>query len=311
MTDREKFLEQARKYIGVNGDYVCNKKLGLGVVVDWCAYSISAIMNDCGFIGKYQGGIYGFASDAAREDSGKLGEWFRKGEKTPQPGDYIMFRYSSFTMPIDKYSASHVGIVESVNGNVITTLEGNVDGGSSNWAATSSYRRKTRYLSSDDVYAFYRPLWQGENEPKTTSSSSGTDSKKIDVVYQVHTLGGSWLPDVKNLDDFAGIENRSVDGIRISLSSGHIRYRVHLTGGGWLPWVTDRTDYAGLYGRAIDCIQAELVGLDGYAVEYRVSTVGSTSYLPWVRGWNDADDNGYAGIYGKSVDKVQIRIIKA
>jgi len=116
MTDREKFLEQARKYIGVNGDYVCNKKLGLGVVVDWCAYSISAIMNDCGFIGKYQGGIYGFASDAAREDSGKLGEWFRKGEKTPQPGDYIMFRYASFTNPIDKFSASHVGIVEAVNG---------------------------------------------------------------------------------------------------------------------------------------------------------------------------------------------------
>ena len=27
MTDREKFLEQARKYIGVNGDYVCNKKV--------------------------------------------------------------------------------------------------------------------------------------------------------------------------------------------------------------------------------------------------------------------------------------------
>ena len=311
MTDREKFLEQARKYIGVNGDYVCSKKLHLGLVCDWCAYSISAIMKDCGFIGKYQGGIYGYASDAAREDSGKYGTWFRKGDKKPQPGDYIMFRYSSFTTPIDKYSASHVGIVESVSGNVITTLEGNVDGSSANWAATSSYKRKTRYLSSDDVYAFYRPFWKGEDEPKTTATSSGTDSKKIDVVYQVHTLGGSWLPDVKNLDDFAGIENRSVDGIRISLSSGHIRYRVHLTGGGWLPWVTDRTDYAGLYGRAIDCIQAELVGLDGYAVEYRVSTVGSKNYLPWVRGWNDADDNGYAGIYGKSVDKVQIRIIKA
>ena len=144
MTDREKFLKQARQYIDVTGNYVCNTRLHLGMVVDWCAYSISAITDDCGFIGKYQGGIYGFASDAAREDNGKLGKWFRKGEKAPQPGDYIMFRYSDFTNVLDKYSASHVGIVESVDGDIITTLEGNVDGYSYAWAATSSFKRKTR-----------------------------------------------------------------------------------------------------------------------------------------------------------------------
>ena len=137
MTDRQRVLQQARTYIGVDGDYVCNEKLHLGFVCDWCAYSISSIMKDCGFIGKYQGGIYGFASDAAREDSGKLGEWFRKGTKSPQPGDYIMFRYSDFTNVLDKYSASHVGIVESVDGDVITTLEGNVDGYGDDWAGTS------------------------------------------------------------------------------------------------------------------------------------------------------------------------------
>lgn len=308
MTDREKFLAQARKYIGVNGNYVCNVKLRLGLICDWCAYSISAIMKDCGFIGKYQGGIYGYASDAAREDSGKYGEWFRKGEKVPQPGDYIMFRYSSFTTPIDKYSASHVGIVEKVNGNILTTLEGNVDGSSSNWAATSSFKRKTRDLSSPDVYAFYRPFWQGE-EPKTTATSSGTDNgKSVDVVYQAHTIGGTWLPNVKNTDDYAGVESRPIDGIRLSLSTGHIRYRVHLIGGSWLPWVTDRTDYAGIYGRKIDCVQMELVGFEGHAVEYRVSTTGSTGYLPWVRNFNKINGDGYAGILGKAVDKLQIRI---
>ena len=311
MTDREKFLAQARKYIGVNGNYVCNTKLRLCLICDWCAYSISAIMKDCGFIGKYQGGIYGYASDAAREDSGKLGEWFRKGEKAPQPGDYIMFRYSSFTTPIDKYSASHVGIVESFSGNIITTLEGNVDGYGSDWAATSSFKRKTRYLFDSDVYAFYRPFWQGEDKPKTTATSSGTDSSKsIDAVYQVHTIGGTWLPNVKNMDDFAGVENRPIDGIMASVSKGNIRYRVKLVDGAWLPWVTNRTDYAGIYGRKIDCIQMELVGLDGYAAEYRVSTTGSTGYLPWVRNWNSTGSDGYAGVFGKCADKVQIRIVK-
>lgn len=302
MTDREKFLNQARTYIGKTGRYVCIEKLKLGMIVDWCAYSISSIMKDCGFIGKYQGGIYGFASDAAREDHGKYGTWFLKGEKAPQPGDYIMFKYASFTNPIDKYSASHVGIVESVNGNTITTLEGNVDGYGNNWAGTSTYKRKTRYLSSQDVYSFYRPNWQGEEKPKTISIP--------DVIYQVHLAGGSWLANVKNTSDFAGLKNRPIDGIKANVSTGHIRYRAHIIGGSWLPWVTDRTDYAGLYGKYIDCIQMELSGLDGYAVEYRVSTAQSKSYLPWVRGWNDKNEDGYAGIYGVAVDKLQIRIVK-
>ena len=268
MTDREKFLQQARSYIGVMGNYVCNTKLKLGMIADWCAYSISAIMQDCGFIGKYQGGIYGFASDAAREDNGKLGDWFRKGTKAPQPGDYIMFRYSDFTNVLDKYSASHVGIVESVDGNVITTLEGNVDGYGYAWAATSSFKRKTRYLSNPDVYAFYRPYWQDE----TKSTSTGSKASDIDIIYQVHTVGGSWLPEVKNLTDYAGVKERAIDGIRVRVSNGHVRYRVKCVGDrNYLSWVRDLDDYAGIYGRAIDCVQMEIYGVAGYIVEYRVS----------------------------------------
>lgn len=313
MTDRERFLDTARKYIGVNGNYVCNTKLRLGMIVDWCAYSISSIMKDCGFIRKYQGGIYGFASDAAREDNGKYGEWFKKGTKTPQPGDYIMFRYSSFLNPIDKYSASHVGIVEKVNGNTLTTLEGNVDGYGSDWASTSSFKRKTRYLSSGDVYAFYRPYWQGEKKTTSTGTSSDTQSD-IDVIYQVHTVGGAWLPNVRNLEDFAGLENRAIDGIRISVGKGHIRYRVKLVGNtNYLPWVRDREDFAGILGKKIDCVQMEFYGLSHtatYRTEYRVSTTGSTGYLPWVKNYNLIDSNGYAGVIGMPIDKLQVIIVK-
>lgn len=308
MTDREKFLQQARQYIYVTGNYVCNTRLHLGMVVDWCAYSISAIMDDCGFIGKYQGGIYGFASDAAREDNGKLGEWFRKGEKAPQPGDYIMFRYSDFLDPLDKYSASHVGIVEKVDGDIITTLEGNVDGYSYAWAATSSFKRKTRYLSNPDVYAFYRPYWQ--DETKSTSTGSKASDSDIDITYQVHTIDGSWLPEVTNLDDFAGLEGKAIDGVRAHVSKGHIRYRVKCVGDrNYLPWVRDLEDYAGLYGKPIDSVQIHFYGLDGYIVEYRVSPV-SSDYLPFVRGYNVINDDGYAGIDGLSIDRLQAVIIK-
>jgi hypothetical protein len=319
MTDREKVLSTARSFIGKTGKDICLDELHLGLICDWCAYSISAIMKRCGFIGKYQGGIYGYASDAAREDSGKLGTWFRKGEKTPQPGDYIMFRYASFTNPIDKFSASHVGLVEEVNGNVLTTLEGNVDGYGNNWAATSSYKRKTRLLTNPDVYAFYRPNWQGES--KTTGSSAAAKSQQANInaaksqqaniFYQVFCCG-RWQPEVKNTTDYAGVEKAPTMGIYARVPGAHIRYRVHTIGGVWLPWVTDREDFAGWgsLNKSIDCVQAEVIGLPGYTVEYRVSTTGSKNYLPWVRGWNDKNDDGYAGIYGKAIDKLQMRIVK-
>ena len=133
--------------------------------------------------------------------------------------------------------------------------------------------------------------------------------QQVNIFYQVFCCG-RWQPYVKNLSDYAGLSGKPIYGLRCKVSKGHIRYRAHIIGGSWLPWVTDRTDYAGLYGKYIDCIQMELSGLDGYAVEYRVSTAQSKSYLPWVRGWNDKNEDGYAGIYGVAVDKLQIRIVK-
>ena len=87
---------------------------------------------------------------------------------------------------------------------------------------------------------------------------------------------------------------------------------MHIVGGTWLPWVTDTEDFAGktkLNGY-VDCVQMDLTGVDGYTVEYRVSTNKSTSYLPWVRGYNTVNDNGYAGIYGVAIDKLQCGIVK-
>ena len=40
-----------------------------------------------------------------------------------------MFKYASFTNPVDKYSASHIGIVEKVEGGIVYTVEGNTGGG--------------------------------------------------------------------------------------------------------------------------------------------------------------------------------------
>jgi len=301
MTDREKFLRQAKTYIGQTGYGVCIQKLQLGFVCDWCAYSVSAIMKDCGFIGKYIKEVEGGAGTIPRYSDGKYGVWFKKGVKAPQAGDLFFLRYNDYPYQ-DKYFCDHIGIVEAVSGNTITTLEGNVDGYGSDWSGTSTFKRKYRALNDTTVYAFYRPNWQGEDKPDKDTN--------VDAIYQVHTLGGKWLSDVTNTTDFAGTENAKIDGVLASVSKGYIMYRVHLLGGGWLPWVCGRDDYAGDYGTAADAIQMAYFGSDGYAVEYRVSTTNSNGYLPWVRGYNNDNDDGYAGVLGTGIDKLQVRVVK-
>ena len=57
----------------------------------------------------------------------------------------------------------------------------------------------------------------------------------------------------------------------------------------------------------IDAIQVKLIGdiAKTHEIKYRVSTVGSASYLPWVKG-----DSDYAGIFGRNIDKLQMTVEK-
>lgn len=188
MTDRERFLETAKSYIGKNGKFVCLEKLKIGFICDWCAFAVSSIMNDCGFIGKYIKAIEGGAGTIPRYSDSKYGDWFPKGTKSPQAGDLFFLRYNDYPYQ-DKYFCDHIGIVESVNGNIITTLEGNVDGIYGNWAVTSTFKRKVRYLNNATVYAFYRPYWWDE---KTTSTSGSTsDKKSVDEIAD-EVIVGKW-----------------------------------------------------------------------------------------------------------------------
>lgn len=136
-----------------------------------------------------------------------------------------------------------------------------------------------------------------------------TPSKKPDIYYRVR-VGSRWLPEVKNLEDYAGNENQIITGLAVKISDGSgIKYRVHNMYSGWLPYVTGYNindfdnGYAGNGGN-IDCI--EIVGTK-YKIEYRVSPTGSTGYYSYQIQNSTAEDmDGYAGVYGRPIDKVQI-----
>lgn len=204
MTDKEKFIDTAWKYLSCNGDYVCNKKLHLGYITHWCAYAVSAIMQDCGFIGKYIKEIEGGAGSIPRKSDGIYGKWFKKSvNMPPQRGDLFFLRYNDYPRE-DKYFCDHVGIVEDFDGTTITTLEGNVDGNNANWAKTSVFRRKWRNFNDWTVYAFYRPNWKAET--KTTATSS----KKDVEIYQLNS---------SKVVDYA-VKVTATDGLNIRQGAG-------------------------------------------------------------------------------------------
>ena len=161
----------------------------------------------------------------------------------------------------------------------------------------------------DNFIALVNSKLNGETKPiEPTPTPAPTEPTKIDVTYQVwDDVKNTWLPNVKNLEDYAGIFGHDVCAVFASLSSGNIFYRVHTKGGKWLPEVKNREDYAGLFNKPIDAIAIRTD--TGKTVKYAVHLRRSNSWLPFVTGCNTADsNNGYAGILGQEIDGIKIYI---
>ena len=222
-----------------------------------------------------------------------------RGKGTPKPGDQIFFGPKG-----DEY---HTGIVVKVSGSTVYTVEGN----SSDMVAERSYA-----LSDTKITGYGRPKYTGTSSstPATPSSTSVTP----DIYYRVKA-GGKWLPEVKNLEDYAGIVGKAITDVAIRVTKGSVKYRVHVKGGGWLSWITkcdtsDLMGYAGI-GSPIDCIEvyyytpSDIVSKSGYLrAKYRVSPVNSGYYDYQYDTETSNGQDGYAGSYGRTIDRLQITL---
>ena len=160
----------------------------------------------------------------------------------------------------------------------------------------------------------YKEQQTSASKPKP--SPQPAKDKAPDVVYRVR-CGGKWLPEVKNLTDFAGIAGEPVTDVAVRVTDGTVKYRVHVKGSGWLPYVTgcnikDAVNgYAG-NGKEIDAIEVYYFTPKGKAVrkaKYRVSPLKG-GYWPWQ--YDDektGGQDGYAGAFGRSMDRLQIVIV--
>lgn len=140
-------------------------------------------------------------------------------------------------------------------------------------------------------------------------------NKKVNVYYKVKTKENGWLPEVKNLDDYAGQGKNTIIGFMVKVDKGSIWYQAHVKNVGWLPRVTGydtRNFQNGWAGddRPIDCVRIyyttppEVIKASGYKqAKYRINN------LPW-----QIDDkkgkglDGYAGNMGQNAYKLEITI---
>ena len=138
-------------------------------------------------------------------------------------------------------------------------------------------------------------------------------SNNVNVYYRVRTIKHGWLPEVKNLEDYAGWENSPITDIAIKVDRGSIRYRVHVKDGNWLPYVTgynindSNNGYAG-NGKVIDAVEVYYETPDDIRpfkrAKYKVNE------YPWqYDNEKDTRQDGYAGVFGVNVTKLQIEIV--
>ena len=138
-------------------------------------------------------------------------------------------------------------------------------------------------------------------------------SNNVNVYYRVRTIKHGWLPEVKNLEDYAGWENSPITDIAIKVDRGSIRYRVHVRGGNWLPYVTgydinnSSTGYAG-NSKIIDAVEVYYYTPDDIR-PYKKAKYKVNEY-PWqYDNEQDRGQDGYAGVFGVNVTKLQIEIV--
>ena len=148
---------------------------------------------------------------------------------------------------------------------------------------------------------------------KINCGSSVSSSNVVNVYYKVKTQKHGWLPEVKNLEDYAGWENSPITGLAIRVDKGSIKYRVHIKGRGWLPFVTgyDINDFnngfAGDGVNAIDCVECYYYTPNDIR-PFKKAKYKINNYPYQYDNEKTNGQDGYAGVYGVSATKFQITI---
>ena len=137
-------------------------------------------------------------------------------------------------------------------------------------------------------------------------------SNEVNVYYRVKTQKHGWLPEVKNLEDYAGYEGSPIIGLAIRVDKGSIKYRVTTVSGKTLGWITgcDIDDYISGWagnGEPIALVEAYYYTPDNIRpYQYAYYKVNDYPYQKDLIKGNGFD--GFAGESGVTATKFQMYI---
>ena len=139
-------------------------------------------------------------------------------------------------------------------------------------------------------------------------------SNEVNVYYRVKTQKHGWLPEVKNLDDYAGWENSPITGLAIRVDKGSIKYRITTVSGKTLGWITgyDINDYISGWagnGEPIALVEAYYFTPSNVRpYQYAYYKVNNYPYQKDLIKGNGFD--GFGGVRGVPMTKFQMYIGK-
>ena len=153
-----------------------------------------------------------------------------------------------------------------------------------------------------------------ENKLNESTSNQNTVSKnnEVNIYYRAKTKENGWLPEVKNLEDYAGYKNNKIIGLAMKVDKGSIKYRVTTVSGKQLGWITgcNINDYIKGWagnGEAIALVEVF------YYTPNNIRPYKKAKYKVNNYGWQydtekSNNQDGYAGVKGVSVTKFRICI---
>ena len=134
----------------------------------------------------------------------KAGIWEEDGRVTPKPGWIIVYNWDDKTQPNDGYS-DHIGIVETVSQTkIITTIEGNINGG--------IVGRRNIVVGHGTIRGYAKPKYAQPSSATLSPGTTKTETVQVSVPVLKQGAKGSPVKKLQILLNGLGHNCGTVDG---------------------------------------------------------------------------------------------------